>query len=159
VKELAHECIRNEKTSNLDKKDAAQQQLEGAIFSLFMDNWASAITLAGAAEGILPNVKGDFIDIVKNSSSSVFGLSESQTVDFFNERRNWLKHHQIDHKEFRNTMDFKQEHAVLMIFRATSKFVLAYRTLSPNMQHFHTWFSENYPDWPTQENMIGKIKK
>ncbi len=154
MKELAQECIRNEKISHLDKKDAAQQQLEGAIFSLFMNNWASAITLAGAAEGIIPKTKGDFIDIVKNSSSSVFGLSESEIVDFFNSRRNWLKHHQSDHPDFRDTMDFKQEHAVLMIFRAVSKFYLAYKTTSLNIQHFNAWFSEHYPDWPTEKNMM-----
>ncbi len=104
-----------------DKLQAAQHQLEGAIANLFLGNWPAAITLAGAAEDILPIVEGrsDAFKLLQLSFSLSYNLNESEINAKLNEKRNWLKHKT---ENLSKTQNFTQADAIVMIIRALSRY-------------------------------------
>jgi hypothetical protein len=146
LKPLAQSCDRTNASVELTKTEAAQQQLEGAIANLFLGNWACAITLAGAAEIMLYEVNEN-VDLFKTAKAIApehFNINETQLVNLLNERRDWLKHRQ---PEKANSMEFRQEDAIVMILRAYTRLYAVTHAASENMDTFETWFREKYPDW------------
>ncbi len=73
---LATICSRSDEIQSYDPLTAAQHQIEGAIHNLFIGNWVSAITLAQAAEGILPP-HSLYPDIMKLKSKVAVNLGVS----------------------------------------------------------------------------------
>jgi hypothetical protein len=149
VIEFAGNCKRTDVVKQYDKLRAAQHQLEGAIASLFLGNWPAAITLAGAAEEILPlrESKPDFLSTLQASFSSREGLTESEVNSMLNEKRNWLKHKT---ESLSTSQGFSQADAVFMILRALSRYS-AYEEPPKNgevinqaMSVFYDWFTAQY---------------
>jgi hypothetical protein len=110
---------------NIEKNDAATSQLDWAI-RLFLDHdeFIPAITLAGAAEGILGGLLGDRSPhkLVKKNLALQSGLSETIVSDeHLNRVKNWLKHSRsvVDEKPI--MIDLKGE-ATQNIVRAILNF-------------------------------------
>jgi hypothetical protein len=145
----------------MDKIQAAQHQLEGAIANLFLGNWPAAITLAGAAEEILPSheIHGDLFTVARKNGPKRHDRSEGEIADILNELRNWLKHHQTGEKEnFKTHQEIRQEDAVIMVLRAYTRFCAYHAPIGQNeilSEHigvFETWFRKNYADWLLPKN-------
>jgi hypothetical protein len=155
VIELAKNCPRTSASKKISKIQAAQHQLEGAIANLFLGNWSAAITLAGAAEDILPNHQdyGDLFTVAKTNGPARHGRSEKEIAELLNEVRNWLKHHQMGSKEFKADIEVTQIDAVVMVLRAYTRFCAHHapieknEILSEHLGIFENWFRENYADW------------
>ena len=151
--ELAKNCSRTTESRTLSKVEAAQQQLEGAIANLFLGNWACAITLAGAAEDMLPAVEGkkDLYGVAKLIGSNHFQMTNGEMREFLNEQLVWLKHKTIDKP---TTMKFQQDDAIIMIIRALTRLKTTIEKTSPNMDLFVEWISKEYPNYMTETNAL-----
>ncbi len=134
---------------------AAQHQLEGAIANLFSGNWPAAITLAGAAEGVLPQHEkhDDIYSMATKMGPEIFGHSSKEISDKLNELRDWLKHHQKDNPNFRTNQTISQNDVVSIVMRAYTRFrahnlpIEQNEALSEHLLVFENWFRENYLDW------------
>lgn len=99
---------------------AAIEQLTDAIMAWKKGHFASAITLAGAAEEILPAQPDTLFDRLKSRrfpadvNKEFAALSSDERGRHFNGTRNWLKHH-IENGPTRNIDNHDAE---LMIARA-----------------------------------------
>lgn len=153
--ELAKACKRTDVPVTLTKLDAAQQQLEGAIQQLFFGNWACAVTLAGAAEGILPETGkcDDIFSVARHLAVEDHGRKEKEFSTNANKLVHWLKHNQKDKPNFAPTYSIEQEDAVRLILRAYSRFSVHLTPLAPNqapskiLHIFDQWFQQVFPDW------------
>jgi len=155
--DLASECRRTSDARQYSKLDAAQHQLEAAIAKLFLGNWPAAITLAGAAEDVLPpkSDKADLFSVAKTLGEARHGKTPKEIADLLNETRNWLKHDQ------QNTtspiQDITQEDAVIMVLRAATRFGAHHAPLEPEealceaLVVFRQWFTTQYRDWLVTE--------
>ena len=160
MRELANTCKRTDVGKEYDKMLAAQHQLEGAITNLFLGNWPAAITLAGAAEGILPvhEKYDDLFSTATKRGPQVFGHSSKEIADKLNELRDWLKHHQSDNPNRSDKQIITQDDAVSVVMRAYTRFcahnqpVGLNESLSEHLFVFENWFRKNYPDWLQDKN-------
>ena len=151
MNELAKNCARSDIVTDMSKFDAAQQQLEGAIHNLFLGNWACAVTLACAAEGMLPSLGDDtdLFSIGKRLGISDHGMTKEEIVTMFNDLRDWLKHPTPQKPQF---YQMHQWHAVEAIIRAYSRLCAhqapfkADEVLSENTFIFEQWYRQNYAE-------------
>lgn len=135
----------------MTKRDAASEQIDQAIRSFFDDRLATAVTLAGAAEGVLPepaNPGVALFHLMREKGALRPGppqWSEKEVADLLNKARNWLKHQDADRSE----VHLKEEHAVTMILRAHTKFTSAFGAdaATETMLQFEAWFRQNYSHW------------
>ena len=163
MKMLASNCPRIDSKRPYDQVSASQHQLEGAIANLFLGNWLAAITLAGAAEDILPphekfrDMMSILPDVASNHQSNTKVLA-----DIMNEKRNWLKHDKSKDPNAQKLQEFSQEDAVIMILRALTRFAAHHMPIAPNeilSEHiavFHKWLAENYSEYLPRS--AGEIK-
>ena len=151
--ELAKNCFRTTESRTLSKVEAARQQLEGAIANLFLGNWACAITLAGAAEDMLPAVEGkeDLYGVAKSIGSNHFQMTGKETHDFLNDQLIWLKHKTVNKP---TTKKFQQDDAIIMIIRGLTRLKSTIEKTSPNMDLFVEWISKEYPNYMTETNAL-----
>lgn len=114
---------------NTTRKLAALRQIRGAITCLHNGDYECAVTLAHAAEGMVPDEKeGD-------DKKYLFKLMrERMPDDDHNLFSNWLKH---DKKADKATI-FVFE-VVVMIARAIHKFVWYYGESSDHFKSFQDW--------------------
>jgi hypothetical protein len=111
------------------KKLAAQRQIDAAIGHLHRMEVECAITLAAAAEGLLPDTKEPHIFEYLRQHPSV----KNKEVDF-NETINWLKHNVAPDA----AIIFELEAAVV-IARAMSKFTAVYNEGPNEWEQFLIW--------------------
>ena len=149
MKELAQACLRTTVAKSMTKTEAAQQQLEGAIANLYLGNWACAITLAGAAEDVMPSPpnEADLFTTALKLGQEQYHLSSTAIVSMYNEKRNWLKHHQTGNADLKLSQDFRQEDAVIIILRAYTRFAAITKSASEHITGFDSWLQKNYSDW------------
>jgi hypothetical protein len=147
--ELASKCQRSTAIINLSKFDAAQEQLEGAIHNLFLGNWACAVTLACAAEGMLPTLAddSDLFSIGRKLGITEHGMTGEEVSNMFNDLSHWLKH---PTPQKPSSYDIRQWHAVEAILRAYSRLCAHQKpfdldeVFSENTAAFEAWYREHY---------------
>ena len=113
-------------------KLASMRQIHAAIEHHGKQNWECAITLAAAAEGMLPATdEPHFRQKVKEFAA---GLPESaEGVSNPNDFITWLKHGTVNGEKCEKaTIDDGEAPAV--IWRAITKFYAVYKEVSPQMQ-------------------------
>jgi hypothetical protein len=145
-------CTRTGETQSYNKLQAAQHQIEGAIANFFLGNWPSTITLAGAAEDILPpnDQFDDLFTIARKFGPEKFGKSEKEIADLLNGKRNWLKHNNVNHDQ---DLVFAQEDALSMLIRAVTRLQAHLAPFEPGEQisehiaEFEFWCRKHYADW------------
>jgi hypothetical protein len=117
----------------LSKAEGATTQVESAIDALVNGNFAAAITLAGAAEGMLEgDGKEMFRVLVK--APDVAKVDEKKWIATLNGERDWLKH--VTKEDPRTTLEISNLDAGFMIARAASKL----DKWTPKIDEFKVWF-------------------
>ena len=120
------------------KKLAAQRQIDAAIAHLHKAELECAVTLAAAAEGLLPDTDEPYIfGHLQNHPAY-----KNKEVDF-NETINWLKH-SVKPDE----VTIFEHGAALVIARAMSKFVAVFKEGPVEWDQFLAWGSEQ-GYWPS----------
>jgi len=119
---------------------ASMRQIHRAIDHLHNGEYECAITLAGAAEGILPETwKPHFREKVKALSKSP-EIQEAGGATGVNDYINWLKHGSLKHGGPRfETATIPSEESVAVVYRAISKYNAVYDDLSPQMLSYLNW--------------------
>src|SRR4051812_42734909 len=113
-------------------KLASMRQIHAAIEHHDKQNWECAITLAAAAEGMLPATDDPhFRQKVKEFSASLPEATEG-AVDP-NDVITWLKHGTFKGKKC-ETATIDNSEAPVVIWRAITKFYAIYKEVSPQMQ-------------------------
>jgi hypothetical protein len=111
------------------KKRSALRQIEAAIQHFHREELDSAITLAAAGEGQLPESMKEYLFRL---------LRRRAPNDDFNLVVNWLKH-----PSGRETATITEFEAVLVISRAIHKFVAVYEETSQAFLDFEKWAVTN----------------
>jgi hypothetical protein len=125
---------------------AALYQIHGAIKLFHSNDLECSITLAGAAEGILPE---DLANISLFKILQEYTKDKSEKLDL-NFVQNWLKHGRFKLGDGRQvdlqSMRIRPFFAVFSIQRAITKFVAIYEAETPQMAKFMKWcMTEGYP--------------
>jgi hypothetical protein len=117
--------------------DAASRQLDAAIVAFGQGKFDVALTLAGAAEGM---VKRDgphmFTWLRDHPGAKERFEKQSQWITLLNRERDWLKHGGEE------TMEIECASAAFMIARAATKL----EVWTPKMEAFRTWLMKNVDD-------------
>ena len=119
----------------ISKAEAASRQVEEAIKALERGDFDIAVTLAGAAEGMLKR-SGHHMWSFMLQSPKAAEFDKQKLIEFLNAERDWLKH---PTPSAGATKTFTRAHAAFMIMRAMSKL----ETWSPRMKRFKRWYDDN----------------
>jgi hypothetical protein len=127
------------------KQSAALRQIRAAIEHFHKQEFECTITLAAAAEGLLPPT-GDphlFRDLKRHLSQTEFKELN------FNLAVNWLKHHNADDAD---PVNITEHEAVVLLLRAITKFIAVYHQSTPRLEAFFAWAEEHdYPSYQEQK--------
>jgi len=113
--------------------EAATRQTEAAIEAIERGQFDIALTLAGAAEGMIPREGFHMFAALKAGKPDIDGVTGKQWVTVLNLERDWLKH------GGQETMKIECGQAAFMIARAASKL----EVWTPKMDEFKVWLLEN----------------
>ncbi len=122
---------------------ASMRQIHCAIEHLHRGDFECAITLAGAAEGILPETDdAHFRQKVKALSKSP-EIKAAGGATGPNDYINWLKHGRLkkDGPRIENAT-IPAEESVAVIWRAITKYNVIHNDMSPQMLSFQKWVRE-----------------
>jgi hypothetical protein len=116
---------------------AAMRQIHSAIEHLKEGHYEAAITLAAAAEGMLPETQARHLrQDIKEISKRPDIQEESEGSKNPNACIHWLKHGTVDGKCVEG-ITIPAEENVVIVCRAITKFHALYSDLSPQMVAFH----------------------
>jgi hypothetical protein len=114
------------------KKASALRQLSAAIAHFHKDEFDCAITLAAAAEGILPPPEGHpYLFRQLKDHPSAQGMDWNDVI-------NWLKHWDSGP----DIWPITESEAILVIHRAINKFIAIYHQSTQELQDFEEWGRE-----------------
>ena len=132
--------VGNPKSVDTNVRFASMRQIHAAIDHLHRGDFECAITLAGAAEGILPNTnEPHFRQRVKSLSASP-GIRAEGGATGPNDYINWLKHGQTERGGPRiETATISEIEMIAVIWRAITKFQATYNYTTTQMQNFAEW--------------------
>jgi hypothetical protein len=127
------------------KQLAATRQIQAAIAHFRKDEYECAITLAAAAEGLIPDTDEPHIFTVLKASPMFKEMD-------FNLYINWLKHPTEP-----NGADIPEFEVAIIIMRAISKLAAVYNDAPNDVREFGRWVFEvgHLPmpkDWPKKSN-------
>jgi len=123
----------------LSKEIAALRHIEAAITFLSAGSFDLAITLAGAAEGMLEGVPRTSLFEKLRDSERVADLASKEWIASLNTERDWLKH---ETPHLPREMIFVRGQAAIMVARAVSRLSKG----SPLTGEFATWFIDYLPE-------------
>lgn len=112
---------------------AALRQIDAAIDALEAGHFDIALTLAGAAEGMIEKSGFHMFGELKNSPEALARFTQKEWIAILNMERDWLKH------GGRPTMEIHCSTAAFMIARATTKI----ENWSSRMVEFKIWMLAN----------------
>lgn len=119
---------------HVTKKEASRRQIEVAIRLYHEGEWECAMTLAGAAEGQLPDVtRNHLFRKIRDKRPAEFA-NEKEWASFLNETRDWLKH-----KEDQDPRDIVNFEALVMLWRALTKYYENFGEETRGMSEFRRW--------------------
>lgn len=122
----------------ITKVEAATRQVEEAIKALLRGDFDVAITLAGAAEGMLERSGQHMWSYIKQRTAED-GFDEKAMVKVVNAELYWLKHPTPDAPDI---LTLTRSDAAWMIVRAMTKL----ETWSPILIEFEAWVQLNLDD-------------
>ena len=124
---------------SLTKLEAATRQVELAILAIGRGDYDIAITLAGAAEGMLPEIPTqEMFSTIANDPIALKRFTKKEWLSMINSRRDWLKH-PTEHLPDR--LDFTLPQAAFFVLRAMAKIP----DWSARMQSFKEWYFQHRP--------------
>jgi hypothetical protein len=121
---------------NLSLNDAATRQTNAAIAALERGMFDIAMTLAGAAEGMIKRDGVHMFQGLRAHPRALERFSEKEWISILNMERDWLKHGGDAE------MAIDRAAASFMIARAMSKL----EQWTPQMDEFKIWFLANLDD-------------
>lgn len=127
---------------------ASMRQINRAIDHCVNGEYECAITLAGAAEGMLPETKEAHL---RQKIIELAGRDNIQAAGGAigpNDYINWLKHGSFSHGPRVESTIIPAEESLVVVARAISKYKAVYDDLSPQMLSFHNWAK----NWLREEN-------
>jgi hypothetical protein len=128
-------------------KLASMRQIHCAMEHLHGGDYECAITLAGAAEGMLDTDEQHFYQRLREFSRRPEIRAEGGATGP-NDYKNWLKHGTLTIGGPRiENATIPAEESVAMVWRAITKYNAAYDDMSPQMQSFRNWMG----DWLQKE--------
>lgn len=110
------------------RKLAARRQIDAAIDHLFKREFECAITLAGAAETMLPDETEKPYIFASAAKHPLFKKAE------LNDVINWLKHYKLP-----DTKIIFERDVVIVVFRAMSKYVAVFNEAPESWHRFREW--------------------
>jgi hypothetical protein len=122
----------------LTKAEGALRQTNAAIEAFWRGDFDIAITLSGAAEGMLER-KEAHLFLHMRDALQVQHVSEKEWIGTLNQERDWLKHSNCEHPA---TLEIHRRTAAFMIARAASKL----EGWPPQIQEFRDWLVNNLDD-------------
>lgn len=119
---------------------ASMRQIHCAIDHLHRGDYECAITLAGAAEGMLPDTwKPHFRQKVK-AFSKLPEIQEAGGATGQNDFINWLKHGSVARGGPRvESATISSEESLVVVYRAVTKYSAVYDDFSPQMLSYLSW--------------------
>lgn len=121
---------------------AALYQITAAIKHFHKHDWECAITLASAAEGVLPDAKEKEAVLFHRLKQMPEKGGRRTDLNFV---QNWLKHGTFYGHEM-ESIRISEFLAVISLERAITKFVAVYHAETPQMARFMRWCMQNeYP--------------
>jgi hypothetical protein len=118
-----------------NKQKASMRQIHAAIDHRHKAEFESAITLAGAAEGVLPETdKPHLFQKIKKMAESL--PEDKSGANKVNTVTNWVKHGTHE------TATISEQDVIEVVTRAISKFVAVYGAQSAEMKKFSEWAIE-----------------
>jgi hypothetical protein len=121
-----------------DIRLAAMRQIHCAIEHLKEGHYEAAITLAAAAEGMLPDTEARHLrQAVKEMSKRPDIQDEAGGSKNPNACIHWLKHGTVDGKHV-EAITIPAEESMVIVSRAMTKFNAVYSDMTPQMAAFHT---------------------
>lgn len=125
-------------TLSLTKLEGATRQTNAAIEAFVCGHFDLAITLAGAAEGMLEREGPHMFSFLRDSPRiQDQNVKSKEWIAILNLERDWLKH-----SGGAETLLIERGHAAIMIVRAASKLP----TWNPRMEEFKAWLENNIDD-------------
>jgi hypothetical protein len=119
---------------NLTLVHAASRQVDAAIEALGRGDFDVALTLAGAAEGMIHREGHHMFGWLRDNARAKERFPEKKEwIALLNSERDWLKHGGAD------TMEIECASAAFMIARAASKL----ESWTPRMDAFKAWLISN----------------
>jgi len=133
------------------KKEAAFRQINGAIKLLYEEEYECAATLAGAAEGMLPEDGAEYLfKRLSETEPPPEFEGKKDWVGWLNATRDWLKHETPQLGKKWHLTEFA---VVIMVLRAISKFQWTYYQSTKRWENFYGWCRERgYPAPPPKAN-------
>jgi hypothetical protein len=133
--------VRNRPSIETTKQLAALRQIHAAIEHFQKQEFECVITLAGAAEGLLPPTDAPhlFIGMKEGIAAEDLGPIDLNLVI------NWLKHAKPP-----DAVTVTEVETVIVLQRAITKFIAVYRKISRQMDGFLGWAGDNGYPVPTQ---------
>jgi hypothetical protein len=122
----------------LTKAEGALRQINAAIEAFWRGDFDIAVTLSGAAEGMLESKEAHLFSHMRDASRDQH-VPKKEWIGTLNLERDWLKHNSSEHSA---TMEIHRGAAAFMIARAASKL----ENWSPEMEEFKDWFINNLDD-------------
>jgi hypothetical protein len=117
----------------LTLETAAVRQIDAAIDALEAGMFDVALTLAGAAEGMIERTGMHIFDELKRSPEALAKFTRKEWISILNMERDWLKHGGPP------SMEIHCSTAAFMIARASTKV----ENWSPRMVEFKIWMLAN----------------
>jgi len=124
---------------HITKHEGATRQIEAAIDALQRGDFDVAVTLAGAAEGMLGAPDQPHLWPFLRDHPKVSHIDQKERIEMLNQDRDWLKHLT---PQSAPTLTLEPLHAGFMIARAASKL----EPWTPKMEEFKEWLLENIND-------------
>jgi hypothetical protein len=112
---------------------AATRQVDAAIDALQAGDFDVALTLAGAAEGMIERTGHHMFEWLKQHPKAMQRFTQREWISILNTERDWLKH------GGRPAMQISVAEAAFMIARAASKL----EDWTPKMVAFKIWLLAN----------------
>jgi hypothetical protein len=126
------------KVMTLTKAEGALRQISAAIEAFWRGDFDIAITLSGAAEGMLERKEADLF-LHMREASRVQHVPKKEWIGTLNQERDWLKHNNPEHSA---TAEIHRGAAAFMIARAASKL----ENWPPQVEEFKDWLINKLDD-------------
>jgi hypothetical protein len=120
-------------TLKLTRVEAMTRQIETAIAALQRGDYDVAVTLAGAAEGMIQRDGPHMFAYLRDSPRVQGKFSKKDWITTINRELYWLKH------GGQNEMEIECADAAFMIARAATKL----EKWTPKMEEFRVWLKNN----------------
>jgi hypothetical protein len=146
---IAASAVSDSRTGDLKEIEstrrlASMRQIHLAIELLHRGEFEAAITLAGAAEGILPEPTKPYLRTKQEALVKTL-LKDTEGATGVNDFINWAKHGEANYvpKEKARLPEFE---VILVISRAISKFIALYDGHTERMKAFEEWAIKRLQD-------------